>query len=67
MGGNFFSNFWKGGDYENEFGKPWSKLIVFVIYLFSNVKKVKQLLNRIEEETYNTYFMYKELKFDSLY
>ena len=22
MGGDFFSNFWKGGDFENEFGKP---------------------------------------------
>ena len=25
MGGDFFSNLWKGGDFVNEFGKPWSK------------------------------------------
>ena len=27
MGGDFFSNFWKGGDFVNEFGKPWFKAI----------------------------------------
>ena len=28
MGGDFFSNFWKGGDFENEFGKPCSNVLV---------------------------------------
>ena len=25
MGGDFFLNFWKGGDFVNEFGKPCSR------------------------------------------
>ena len=32
MGGDFFSNFWKGGDFVNEFGKPWFKLISKLLF-----------------------------------
>ena len=39
MGDDFFSNFLKGGDFENEFGKPWCRLR----YLNSNctIKNLK--------------------------
>ena len=32
-GGDFFSNFWKGGDFVNEFGKPWYRLTSKVILI----------------------------------
>ena len=33
MGGDFFSNFWKGGDFVNEFGKPCSRKFI-KLFLF---------------------------------
>ena len=39
MGGDFFSKFWKGGDFVNKFGKPWPR----VQYL-QHIKLKKRLL-----------------------
>ena len=55
MGGDFFSNFWKGGDLVNEFGKPWPRSIVALESF--EVKSKKKVLGKIYEE-FETYTRY---------
>ena len=48
MGGDFFSNFWKGGDFENKFGKPCFKVFVYKLLTNTIVKKIikRQIISK---------------------
>ena len=65
MGGDFFSSFWKGGDFVNEFGKPWSSLYLNcnrVATLPGRMEKpgISQFMQKIPGKTWN--FEQKPLK-----